>query len=107
MKLLLDECVPRRLRQEFAGHEVFSIEYAGFKGLKNGVLLRRAADEGFEALITVDKGIEYQQNPNNLPIPVLILSARSNRYETLAALIPKAISALSKARKGELLKIEE
>jgi len=52
MKLLLDECTPARLRFDFPGHQVFTIEQAGFKGLKNGTLLRKASRE-FDVLITV------------------------------------------------------
>lgn len=40
MKLLLDECVPKRLKRDFVGHEVFTVDEAGFKGLKNGVFVR-------------------------------------------------------------------
>ena len=42
MRLLLDEWVPRRLKRDFIGHEVLRIDEAGFKGLKNGNLLRKA-----------------------------------------------------------------
>lgn len=93
MRLLLDECVPRRLKKDFAEHEVLTIEAAGFKGLRNGKLLREAR-ERFEVLITVDKNIEHQQNKSSLPVAVLILSANSNRYESLSPLISKALSAL-------------
>ena len=60
MKLLLDECTPARLRFDFAGHEVRTLDEAGLKGLKNGVLLRTASHE-FDVLITVDQNIPYQQ----------------------------------------------
>ena len=93
MKLLLDECVPRRLKRDFSGHEVFTIDEAGFKGLKNGDLIG-AASGIFEVLITVDKNIEHQQNRNNLPLAIIILSAKSNRYESLSPLISKALGIL-------------
>lgn len=76
MKLLLDECAPRRLKNYFVGHDVSTIEQAGFKGLKNGNLLR-AANGKFEVLITVDKNIEYQQNTAALPSAIVILAAAS------------------------------
>lgn len=43
MRLLLDECTPRRLRGDFPGHTVGTIEQAGLKGLKNGALLLAAS----------------------------------------------------------------
>ena len=56
MKLLLDECMPRRLKKAFAPHEAFTVEDAGFKGLKNGRLLREASSN-YDVLITVDQNI--------------------------------------------------
>jgi hypothetical protein len=56
--------------------------------------------------VTVDKNIEHQQNTAELPISVLILSAKTNRYDSLVALIPDALNALTRIGKGEILKIE-
>jgi len=105
MRLLLDECVPRRLRKDFIGHEVTTIEQAGFKGLKNGKLLKQAS-KLFDILITVDKHIEYQQNKAELPMSVLILAARSNRYESLLPLLPKALDSIKQISKAVIIKIE-
>lgn len=105
MKLLLDECVPRRLKRDFGDHLVSTIEEAGFKGLKNGNLLRAACEE-FDVLVTVDKNIEHQQNQAALPMAILILSAYSNRYESISPLIPATLKALSTIDKNEIIKIE-
>ena len=59
MRLLLDECMPRRLKREFVGHEVSTVDEAGFKGLKNGQLLR-IASEAFDVLITVDRKLSRE-----------------------------------------------
>lgn len=59
MKLLLDECTPKRLKKDFVGHEIFTVDETGFKGMKNGKLLRAASDDGFEVLITVDQNIQH------------------------------------------------
>jgi 5,10-methenyltetrahydromethanopterin hydrogenase len=106
MRLLLDECVPRRLKFGFAGHEILTIDEAGFKGLKNGKLIASAAGETFEVLITVDKNIQHQQNKEKLSIAVLILSAKSNRYESLSPLIPKALKILENIKIGEIITIK-
>ena len=74
MKLLLDECVTRHLKRDLAGHEVHTVEEAGFKGLENGDLLK-AASSAYEVLITVARNIRYQQNIAALNIAVLILAA--------------------------------
>lgn len=105
MKLLLDECVPRPLRREFVGHETRTIEQAGLKGLENGDLLL-AASADFEVFITVDKNIKYQQNSQNLPVAVLIISAVSNRLEHLQPLIPKVLTALENLAEKEITIVE-
>lgn len=60
MKLLLDENLPHKLRQHLPGHEVYTVAFMGWSGIRNGELLARAAAAGFEAMLTVDAGIEYE-----------------------------------------------
>ena len=105
MKLLFDECVPGPLRRGFIDHEVFTVDQAGFKGLKNGELLL-AASVDFDVIVSVDKGLEYQHNLNELPIAILLLSVRSNKLEAPLPLIPEALSALRSISRYEFIKIE-
>ena len=86
MKLLLDECVTRYLKRDLIGHEVSTVDQAGFKGLKNGALLK-AANLRFDVLVTVDKSIRHQQNLHAFQIAVLLLIAKTNRYEDLKPLV--------------------
>ena len=74
MKLLLDECVTRRLKRDFVGHDVYTVDDAGFKDLKNGWLLRAASGQ-YDVLVTVDQNLSYQQNLTGLNIAVLVLAA--------------------------------
>jgi len=60
MKILLDECLDVRLRNHIPGHDVFSADYMGWKGISNGELLNRAAAQGFDLMLTVDKGTLHQ-----------------------------------------------
>ena len=62
MKLLLDECVPRKLKNHLPAIDCQTVPEASLAGKKNGELLRLAELAGFEVLLTVDQGIEYQQN---------------------------------------------
>ena len=105
MKLLLDECVPRRLKRDFQAHEVSTVVEAGFQGLKNGRLLQSAAAAGFAAFITVDQKLTYQQNLKTLPLAVLVLIAPRNKYELLAPLVPQALIALQSIRAGEVVRL--
>ena len=103
--MLLDECVPRRIRRKFDGFQVTTIETAGFKGLKNGKLLA-AASADFDVLVTVDKNLGYQQNNATLPMAVLLLSAYSNRVEDLEPLAEEAVLALATISKGDFVEIK-
>ena len=67
MRLLLDESVPRRFRRTLPAHTVKTVVEMGWSGVKNGALLELAAVE-FEAFITVDRNLPYQQNIAALPI---------------------------------------
>lgn len=102
MKLLLDECTARRLRRDLAVHEVFTVEQARLKGLKNGALLN-AASGRFDVLITVDKSIPDQQNLATLGIAVLILRAKTNKYLDLKPLAPKVLAALTQIQPGNAI----
>jgi predicted nuclease of predicted toxin-antitoxin system len=103
MKLLLDECVPRRLKRDFPQHEISTVIEAGFQGLKNGRLLESAANLGFEVLITVDQNIIYQQNLKTLPLAILVLIAPHNKYELLVPLLPQVLNALQGIRIGQIV----
>ena len=106
MRLLLDECMTRYLKSDLSvEHTVLTVEEAGFKGLKNGVLLKTAAVD-FDVLVTVDKAIEKQQNIASFDLAVLLLRARSNRYEDLKLLVPPALEALRTIKNGEIVIIK-
>jgi hypothetical protein len=68
MRVLLDECIPRSFKKHLPGHQCATVPEAGFAGKKNGELLKLAGDAGFEVFVTLDRGIEYEQNltKNNL-----------------------------------------
>lgn len=67
----------------------------GWAGTANGALLRLAADGGFDVPMTVDQGIARQQNENELPVPIVIMMAVSNRLDELRPLVPKVVDVIS------------
>ena len=87
MRLLLDECVPARLSRALPSHQVSTIGLEGWSGVKNGTLLALAASK-FDAFITVDKNLSYQQNTSSLPVAVVVLDALSNELSYLLPLAP-------------------
>jgi predicted nuclease of predicted toxin-antitoxin system len=104
MRLLLDESVPRRFGQSLATHVVRTVVEMGWSGIKNGELLARAAN-AFDALVTVDKNLEYQQNLETLPIAVIVLYAQSNELPYLLSLIPKLENVLANLLPRTLVRI--
>ena len=77
-----------RFRNSFPGHDCQTSRYAGLAGLKNGDLLVAAETAGFDVFLTVDQGIEYQQNLTGRIIAIIILRAKSNRLADLLPLVP-------------------
>ena len=104
MRILLDESVPGRLGALLTGHSAITVQRRGWASIENGKLLALAAGE-FDVLLTADKGMEYQQNLATLPVAILIVLARSNRIEDMAAAVPAILSALEEHMPGTLRKI--
>ena len=94
MRLLLDECVPARLRKALPSHHVSTVPEEGWSGVKDGKLLLLAAVK-FDALVTVDKNLPYQQNMTSLSVSVFVLDAPSNELTNLLPLVPKLEDALA------------
>jgi hypothetical protein len=104
MKLLLDECTPKRLKREFINHQCWTVDDAGFKGLENGELLQAASD--YDVLITVDRKLIREHDFSQLNIAVLLLVARSNRYEDLKLLVPRSLQALAQIKAGQVIVVQ-
>jgi len=94
MRLLLDESVPSRFGRALADHMVKTVVEAGWSGVKNGKLLTLAAAE-FDAFITVDKNLPFQQNLASLPIALLVLDSFSNELPALLPLVPALLRELA------------
>jgi hypothetical protein len=104
MRLLLDECVPKRLARLLGPHEVETVPQAGWSGMKNGALLSIAA-ESFDVFVTVDQGIRYQQNLVAYDICVAALAANSNDIRDLEPLVPKLLAAIESASPGQVIRV--
>lgn len=100
MRLLLDECIDRKLTREFIGYEVKTVPTMGWAGIKNGQLLALAEQE-FDIFITVDRNLSFQQNLPQFNIAVVVLHASSNRLADLKPLVPKVLEILQIATKGQ------
>lgn len=99
MRLLLDENLPKRLKQDFPEHEVFTVRDMQWNGMKNGELLNLLVENSFDALLTYDKNLQHQQNFSKYTITVFVLVAKINQYKELTKLPPKVKNHLES---GEL-----
>ena len=86
MRILLDECVDRRLAGEIAGHQVTTTQQKGWSGTDNGELLK-LAESDFDVFLTVDRNLSFQQPIVDFDIAVVVIRAASNRLTDLRVLI--------------------
>ena len=104
MKILLDECVDERLAHDLAGHDVLTVRQMGWKGKQNGELLALAAQH-FEAFVTTDRNLSFQQNLTRFTIAVLVMTAPTNRLSDLRPIVPALLEMLPLVKKGEVREI--
>jgi hypothetical protein len=102
MRLLLDENLPKRLKQDFNEHEIYTTADKGWTGISNGKLLGLLVENGFDALLTFDRNLQYQQNFSKYAIAVLVLTASDNSYS-----IPKIKKTLATDLKTGSIEIKE
>ena len=104
MRILLDGFLPIEQHDELSGHAVRSVREMGWSGLKNGELLPRAA-EHFDLFMTADQNLQYQHNLRVLPVAVAVPVAKSNRIQSLGALVPEILAALARIQPRTLLRV--
>lgn len=106
MRILIDECIDERFRNSLTGHDCQTARYAGLAGLENGELLTAAEKAKFEVFLTVDQGIEYQQNLTARKVAIIIFRVKSNRLKDLLLLVPACLARIQSIRPGQIVKIE-
>jgi predicted nuclease of predicted toxin-antitoxin system len=88
MKILLDECVTKRLKKYLEEFEVFTVRELGLSGIKNGKLMTYCVENQFYILLTIDKNIMYQQNLDKYPITIVVLNCFTSKIEELITFLP-------------------
>lgn len=99
MKVLLDECVDWRLARAIVGHDVKTARQMGWRTIKNGELLLLASRH-FDAFVTVDRNLSFQQNLPAFPIRIIVLQAQTNRLADLERLVPSLLRQIESAQPG-------
>ncbi len=106
MRVLLDECVPRKFKHSLAGHECHTAPEVGWSGETNGELLSLAERAGFDIFLTMDRGLPYGQKLAGRKIAVIILHAKSNRLVDLIPLTQQCLLRMASTRPRELIHVE-
>lgn len=104
MRIVLDENVHHGFRKILVGHEVYTVQYLGWSGVRNGKLLDLAEGK-FDVLLTLDTGILYQNDLSDRSIAVITLISKKVRMEDLMPLVPPLLNALDRIKPGQVLNI--
>jgi hypothetical protein len=100
VRLLIDECLPRQLKGWLAGaHDAATVQEMGWANVKNGKLLRAVNGAGFDAFVTADKNMYYQQNFDGLRISAVVVP--SNRKLLVQKSVPALLQSLGHIQPGQ------
>jgi len=105
VRIFLDECIDWRLSRDITGHDVKTTRQMGWTAIKNGELLALASAH-FDAFVTIDGNLAFQQDVRGLRIAVVVLQAKSNRLGDLRWLVPELLAKLDSAQPGTVTPIE-
>jgi hypothetical protein len=101
VKVLLDECLPKKLKFEIDAEFVQTVPEAGWASKQNGELLR-LAEQSFDVIVTNDQNIEHQQPISRFDLAFIVLVAPTNDIVDLLPLMAKANKMLDSIRPGTI-----
>ena len=104
MRILLDECVPARLKRAFPGHAVQSVTETGWRSSKDGPLLG-FAEERFDIFVTVDRRLETQNDLGKFNLGFIVARVPNNRLDGFAPIFEQLNAAVAKVRRGEIVHV--
>ncbi len=107
MKILLDECVTKKLKVYLKGFEVYTVTELGWGGVKNGKLLTLCAENGFEIFLTIDKNLVHQQNLNKYKISIAVFNTVTSKIEELILFIPAFVEQALKSEPHKVYLIDK
>jgi hypothetical protein len=104
VKVLLDEMLPVGVARLLPGHDVTTVQQAGFKGLANGILLQHAVSGGYDVLLTADRSLPAQQNIVSSGIAIVLV--RGSRMADIAVQAEAILAAVAAAEPGPIIRVE-
>lgn len=102
MRILIDEDMPRALKNNLTEHQVYTVQDMGWAGTKNGELLKRA-DKQFDVFLTADKNLQYQQNLKRFEIAIVVFP--SNDYALVLELTERVKIVLQEIPRATLIEL--
>lgn len=107
MKILLDECISRRLKKYLEAFEVYTVVELNLSGIKNGMLLKFCVENNFDILLTIDKNLIFQHNLDKYPLTIVVLNCHTSKIEDIVTFIPAFNSQVEKFQKHKAYVIDK
>ena len=107
MKVLLDECVTKRLKSHLKDFEVYTVVEMRWSGVKNGELMSLCVDHQFDIILTIDKNIMFQQNIEKYPITIVVFNSSTSKLEELILFISTFLKQIHHFEKNRAYIIEK
>jgi len=107
MKILLDECVTKKLKSYLDGFEVYTVNEMQWSEVKNGELLSLSVDKQFDIILTVDKNLIHQQKLEKYSVSIVVINSLSSKIEELELFIPSFLEQIHNLEKNKVYIIEK
>ena len=107
MKILLDECVNKRLKSHLSGFEIYTVNEMKWCGVKNGKLMSLCVTNQFDIILTIDKNIIHQQNIEKYPLAIVVLNVSTSKMEELQLFIPSFLKQIHHFEKKRVYIIDK
>lgn len=105
MKIIIDECLPKRLRTLLASDQVWTVPQVSLAGYQDGELLDALEAKEIDVFITIDGNIEYQQQFSDRKFGTIVIRAASNRFQDLMPLAESLEQAISNIAPGVVIRV--
>ena len=106
MKILLDECVTKKLKNFLTEFQVFTVTEMGWSGTKNGKLMTLCEENQFDVLLTIDKNLMFQQNLEKYNVTIAVLNCKTSKIEDLKNYIESFKSQITLFEKSKAYLID-
>ena len=103
MKILFDQGTPAPLRHTLRSHLVSTAFEMGWARMRNGDLLA-AAEASFDAFVTTDQNLRYQQNLGDRRVAIVVLCTTS--WPKIEAKLPEIVAAIDGLSPGDFVELD-